>query len=882
MTDNLPSESKDIYSSTILVEKSPAEGIKAIQLRKSQIKETNHQIAEWLTSYGRLRLRYVDTLNKLLKEGETIFTDPSNQKLQNKTIDSLGLCAPMWDSVLKIAHDETKYFDSTTRMMGRDMIAPLKLYTRRNDGSLANLPELTNVASKIEETGDGPSGSSAKTEWSERAPQFFATFEQYDYNRLILLKDVFLKYQTEISDVLASIKKHNEAGIEHVLSFNPNDEINRFCRAAEKVVIPAKVDNSQRLEGKDVSSPHELSAGVKGTSLTAVPSSDGTIKRRTVVQRPVSKRMSIFGGYLRHNEKSKESPERSRSNSLGSVPEVPAARRASAASSAFSLSTFHHDQKPNKKKRHSKFGRFLHRHKKDKQASARSRSSSITESSEAGSIATEHTKHEHSSTPLKKEITNEVAPSKSADKDVTVKQADQKLPEQKKAEKQTKITTSFPAMRPTKLVGSTNEVNSESAKSMKIKPVERKIDPKPVEAKPVEAKPVEAPETVPAKPNQVESPEITSAQTYATPTTQAKTAASPPIPPSSRKTMTDTVPPIKERNPRAAPVPPAQRRSISESLVPAKTGSLSAQGTGLAGNVTGGGGLISGQIVHPSLTKPGLNASIVELFNASFKGGECVRSNAMGEIAFSYILDGAVKKIPTKINLKIESKSKKELPNFVVNTLFLDQQGASNGIFVISDPSQINLRTVGGLKYMLNGPSAPLIVQPVWKHEATKSTVIISLRISPSLDDFLKTHKIILSNVLVSVAIHGATATAAATKPAGSFNKRKNRVTWNLPAGIVFDSVKKEERLIARFITDGLAKESDSGVQVRFTINNDEGASIACGLNNDLVISAKTKDPVEDPFSSATNVNDSSTLSSEWSHVPTLKTIVAGGYSGHD
>ncbi|VEU23927.1 DEKNAAC105102 [Brettanomyces naardenensis] len=823
------------YSSSILVEKPPIEAMEALKIRFSQLKEINHQLAEWLTAYGRLRLRYSDELKKLAQRGDTLFTDLGNTRLQNSTIDSLGLSTPLWTSILQIAHDEVKYFDSTTRMMGRDMIAPLKLYTRRNESSLVEMDDLTELARRISSDKETTSDNVAATQWSERAPDFFESFERYDYNRLILLKDVFLKYQTETSDVLATFKKDNETGLEHILAFNPEDEIKRFSTAVGEKTLP--IENIK---------PGELP---KERPSKAIPSSVSNgiapVTRRNVSHSP-SKRLSLLPGRHHHNKEEE---------TVGDFTNSPAQRRASTASSKFSTTS-----STRKEKKHgvrSRFGTIFHRKKKD------------NESLHSSTIAESDASEEQPKAPKEQKETKEIKqhkeePAAEPAAEPAVESAPDNTTPEAAAEPAEPVGAAsgpyYPPMRPTKRSGSVVSGGSSVRNHL---PTQKEVEEAPLYTE-AESKPAQ-PEA------QIVSP--------------ISSVSSPPPPPTSRKHVTSEVPaPVPLRNPHgSAPAPPAQRRiSTIDSLLPASTGTLSSQNTGMSGNLTGGGGLVSGQIVHPSLTHPGLNASIVELFNASFKGGELVRSNAIGEVAFSYILDESVKTVPSKISLSLSCNSGNALPNFVVNTLFLQQDPSNSGSFVISDPSQINLRTVGGLKYMLNNPTPPLVIHPIWKHETSKSTVIISLKPADSLQKYLETGKIVLSNVLVSVSIQDAQAASAATKPSGSFNREKGRVTWNLPGGIVFDSSKKEERLIARFVTTGLAKESESGVQLRFTINNEEGAILVSGLNSDLEISAKGEETIEDPFSSTSSLGETKTVqSAEWSVIPTLKTIVAGGYSGH-
>ena len=285
---------------------------------------------------------------------------------------------------------------------------------------------------------------------------------------------------------------------------------------------------------------------------------------------------------------------------------------------------------------------------------------------------------------------------------------------------------------------------------------------------------------------------------------------------------------------------------------------------------------MGGQIMHPSLTTPGLNSSIVELFNATFKDGKLARSNAIGEVAFSFIVDETNKKLPNEIGLQISSKSNGLLPNFMVNPMFLQQSATSPGSFSISDPTQISMRTVGGLKYMLNNPTPPIVITPIWKHEDKQSTVIISIKPTSELESYLAHESLSLSNIMVSVSIQNAVVLSAATKPPGSLNKEKGRVTWILPHPIVFNFSKKEERLVARFITNSRASESDTGVQMRFNISNEDGAGRIDFLNTDMEIKASGVSMVEDPFGDGI-----SKQIDDWSEVPTLKSLVAGSYSGH-
>ncbi|GME96692.1 unnamed protein product [Ambrosiozyma monospora] len=149
MSSEIPQEEQEqrvTYSSSLLFGKPPLEAMEVLKVRQAQLRAINGELAEWFTAYGRLRLHYVDELKKLLSRGQDLFVNENNPKLHNKKIDSLGLVSPMWNSVLKIAADEAALFDQSTRKMGKDIIAPLKLFNRHNDSNLVEMDDLCTLA----------------------------------------------------------------------------------------------------------------------------------------------------------------------------------------------------------------------------------------------------------------------------------------------------------------------------------------------------------------------------------------------------------------------------------------------------------------------------------------------------------------------------------------------------------------------------------------------------------------------------------------------------------------------------------------------------------------------------------------------------------------
>lgn len=241
-----------------------------------------------------------------------------------------------------------------------------------------------------------------------------------------------------------------------------------------------------------------------------------------------------------------------------------------------------------------------------------------------------------------------------------------------------------------------------------------------------------------------------------------------------------------------------------------------------------GHSLLKNDFKHENLAATlGLSSSIAEVINASFKDGQLIKSQVVGEVAFNYngnTSDPLVVTIPNSFD------------KVLVNKTFIEDLG--QGKYKIN-PAFITSKTLGGLKYLLKPTQVPVIIQQIWKFEPHQSSLMVSIR---------STTPLVLENFVVSVALnHDIEATSASSKPQGAFNKEKNRITWRYPLSLTLNG---EERLIARFMTNGLGSEHESGVQIKFQV----------------------KDP---------QVKYCSIYNENGEEIPTFRNLVSGSYSGH-
>lgn len=213
------------------------------------------------------------------------------------------------------------------------------------------------------------------------------------------------------------------------------------------------------------------------------------------------------------------------------------------------------------------------------------------------------------------------------------------------------------------------------------------------------------------------------------------------------------------------------------------------------------------------LTQEGLNTSVAELLNVKFVNGEVQKAQVLGEIAFNYNstepVDSLAVRIPTKFS------------RFLLNEQFMEQKGSD--LFALRVPA-ITGKTLGGIKYLIDLGAAlvPLLVKQVWKFEPHQASLIIKLSLNSSYGQSVR-----LENLTVSAALDSSVgSTSASSKPEGSFNKDLNRITWRFTQPVVLGPEKTEEKLIARIMTSGQAKESASGVQVRFAVSQPPASNV--------------------------------------------------------
>ncbi|KAG4301950.1 hypothetical protein PCK1_001926 [Pneumocystis canis] len=271
---------------------------------------------------------------------------------------------------------------------------------------------------------------------------------------------------------------------------------------------------------------------------------------------------------------------------------------------------------------------------------------------------------------------------------------------------------------------------------------------------------------------------------------------------------------------------------------------------------------------HIELTKQGLNFSIIEVVNACIKNNEPIEFTIQGEIAFSctqkIIFENFFPKLAIQINgsenfLKIMfnknilKNTSNNPPRYLLNFQQLSQMTPILRYQIIININKTSFQ--------------PILVTSQWKHIYGESSIIITYRKNPFF--FQSESTLVLQDLSFIVGPENVLIKACQTKPEGTFYKRQNKLIFSLGNKILCNE--KEEKLFAKFETDGLASESSINVIWKISPEN------LNTMDNWVVITASNS---FSPLDLSSDVSDNSLLNSN-AYYPlfTSRIIQSGVYT---
>jgi hypothetical protein len=283
---------------------------------------------------------------------------------------------------------------------------------------------------------------------------------------------------------------------------------------------------------------------------------------------------------------------------------------------------------------------------------------------------------------------------------------------------------------------------------------------------------------------------------------------------------------------------------------------------------------------HPDMHEPGLNSSLMETVSAWFEQGNVTKALVIGQVALAYN--------PTDLTAKSFGTENIRLENFPVlekvapNPAFIEQVTDSPGNYTV-DLSKITKTSVAfHYQVHLEGDNlasfAPIILSPVWKPEATQTSVLLNYSLNPKFNLGDATSVTLQNLVLVLRLEPGSKATACQSKPAGTFSRDKGLIYWRL-GEVTFSRDQPAQTMRVRFLTDGEAKPGNS--EARWEITGPQALKVgsALGVSQSAPADIKT-DREADPFADADENAPPSSPAPLWKPVNSVKRLSSGTYLG--
>lgn len=808
------------YSSSLLTAKEPYEATETIRIRLSEAKLVNKSFYLLLKEVSDLKQNYNQQLRKIISQNENLSQSLRKQmvetqvltreEMSNYKFNSVGEVNTLWSTLINALKADMNAGTQFQVLLQHDSVSALKSSTE-NDSRWTESrklhSKLTQVAASIENSNQTSASSDmineAHRQWSLESPYLFELFENLDHDRLEILKNCLLSYQTGFSDYLLTTTNQCETDMAALLSFEPEAEIDRFTREAVKYNFQLSSPAAPVNQSSNSLLDHQVAAKKE--------------KRRSTFGN-LGQRFTSNSTVLHHDLMNNEFSDSNNNQSLKS-------KKSSSGLKSKVGSIFGRNKLKNKKSQN--FNKLNH----DTITEANSNTSSHTPTRTS-------TRQSHSK-PQSQVIRTPVT-SAGSDSLYKVKNV-QPTTETNDAAINHPMQSSLPPD------ATPADTNSNNMPNIYIAPRETSesfstpqqiLQPQQINKNlPIEPVSPESVNQLEARPLHIQAPIV---------------------PPSRKQVRSSQIinSVVNQQPPQDQPsIPEICPASILLSQVTPGLKVLDPQSTGTS-NILNPQSLF--QHANSNTNSFGLNASVAEVINATFKDGVLTSSQLIGEVALSYLRDVQTQSsLPIGLNLKIENGDKFE--KVILNQAFIERVSAEeykvNPQFIVS-------KTLGAIKYSINEPQAPIVVHPAWKFESHQASVVLTVKIAPTVPESIQ--ELTLQDFSVIVSIDGAEATNALSKPQGSFSKEKKRIAWRFKEPLVLKR-NSEERLIARFITDSIAHETSRGVIVKFTIQNNESELVDFGSSLQLK-SQETSE--EDPFNG------------DWNSIVTSKTLTAGNYYG--
>ncbi|PVI00492.1 hypothetical protein DM02DRAFT_614252 [Periconia macrospinosa] len=284
----------------------------------------------------------------------------------------------------------------------------------------------------------------------------------------------------------------------------------------------------------------------------------------------------------------------------------------------------------------------------------------------------------------------------------------------------------------------------------------------------------------------------------------------------------------------------------------------------------------SATVKHPDMHEPGLNSSIAETVSTWFEQGNVTKALVIGQIALAFNpVDIAAGPFGTE-TIRLENFP--ILEKVAPNPAFIEQVVDNPGSYTV-DLSKITKTSVA-FHYQVHlepenlASFAPILLSPLWKTEASQTSVILNYGLNPKYNLGDATSVTVQNLILLLRLEPGSKTTSCQSKPTGSFSREKAHIYWRL-GDVTFTRDQPAQTMRVRFFTEGEAKPGNC--EARWEISAEQALRVGSGLSVSQSAPASEKQEI-DPFADADENAPPPTPA--WKEVTGVKRITSGTYIG--
>lgn len=756
----------------------------------------------WFSNYMNMIMRYNHDLNSLVANGRHFFTASEGE---------FGAIDKIWNCVASCVMSQIHVNDSLLRTIKNDIVIPFNS-AFKDDFKYSEL--LVNSQELLQMLGDMESAEGAYN-WNVKAPAILQNFENYKRYEKDLLFNAFIAYLNVVNSKNASLLSKNENAVNFILKeFNIDKEMENYT----EYMVNTKVEAPpQPIPKKEIQKP-QTSKATSSSAASATSATSGSKDRRK------SKLMLKVGSILGRKKKNSKNSHSETIPEDHSVVSTTLSRQETYGSRAETRTSLYQPPAPVEKQgRQSTAASFgvkgsssvpapvsAHTKTSPPKSTPSAANDTVVASppNQAGSSHGVGSIHAKSLIPAAVAAPVTAAAASETPRNNNLYVQDEGEPNVEKygsSDDESDVPTDKNGNRLSLLkthdLGNTPKLNSEAEPPARASSAGKYSFEYGDEENSIST-PIQTPKIASSGFESEPAPPVYDESTAKVPAPEKGNSkdiestirsAPPPPPPPSRKQHGGAVEQKKE-------VPNSINTSFSHA----------ADGMSLRSQMTGNTMLKQDYFKHfdaaADISRSGLNTSVAEIINVTILRGEVSKSQILGEVAFNYNSQEAL----SPVAVKIPSKFTRSL----LNEQLMHEQ--SQGVYALN-VGLILGKTLGGIKYSLDikPQEVPILIKQIWKTEPTQASLIVKIMLNPAYAQELQ-----LNNFVVSASLDGSvTSSSASSKPEGSFNKDANRITWRYSKPLRLSTANPEEKLIARIMTNGEAKEAASGVRIKFSVD---------------------------------------------------------------